>query len=224
MQPRPRLPGHIASRVVVLQIASQDGAERAELAQTLQEGVLPPRLPEIPGLQVTARYVAAVRGLRFSGLPRCVPVECGERGLVVGDVCGKGSGCQEYGSGPFHPATRSACCGVRLAPHNRLLSEPAHGARQQCRRGRRRTPIGPTAGEEIRGPGVGAQHGRATGARLLRVSSAALSLDCLHLASLAALGQPGDDAVAAVFGDAQARSMPRNHILGRVKFAAEFWK
>jgi len=68
MQPRPRLPGHIASRVVVLQIASQDGAERAELAQTLQEGMLPPRLPEIPGLQVTVRYVAAVRG-RCPGSP-----------------------------------------------------------------------------------------------------------------------------------------------------------
>ena len=127
MQPRPRLPGHIASRVVVLQIASQDGAERAELAQTLQEGMLPPRLPEIPGLQVTARYVAAVRGLRFSGLPRCVPVECGERGLVVGDVCGKGSGCQEYGGGPFHPATRSACCGVRLAPTIGCCPNPPTG-------------------------------------------------------------------------------------------------
>ena len=70
MQPRPRLPGHIASRVVELQIASQDGAERAELAQTLQEGMLPPRLPEIPGLQVTARYVAAVRGA-MPRLARC---------------------------------------------------------------------------------------------------------------------------------------------------------
>jgi hypothetical protein len=27
-----------------------------------------------------------------------------------------------------------------------------------------------------------------------------------------------------VFGDAQARPMPRSHILGSVKFAAEFWK
>jgi hypothetical protein len=27
-----------------------------------------------------------------------------------------------------------------------------------------------------------------------------------------------------VFGDAQARPMPRNHIPGRVRFAAEFWK
>ena len=92
----------IASREVALQIASQDGAERGELAQTLQEGLLPPRLPEIPGLQVAARYVAAVTGAEFSGLPRCVPVGVGERGMVVGDVCGKGSGFQEYGSGPFH--------------------------------------------------------------------------------------------------------------------------
>jgi hypothetical protein len=62
---------------------------------------------------------------------------------------------------------------------------------------------------------------------MLRPSATRLIVDFvqgLHLACLAALGQPGDDAVAAVFGDAQARPMPRSHILGSVKFAAEFWK
>lgn len=56
-----------ASREVALQIALQDGAERAELAQTLQESLLPPRLPEIPGLQVAARYVAGGTGAEVLG-------------------------------------------------------------------------------------------------------------------------------------------------------------
>jgi phosphoserine phosphatase RsbU/P len=45
----------VASREVALQAALQHSAERAELAQILQESLLPPRLPEIPGLHVAAR-------------------------------------------------------------------------------------------------------------------------------------------------------------------------
>ena len=42
---------HIASGEVALQVALHDGAERAALARTLQESLLPPRRPGIPGLR-----------------------------------------------------------------------------------------------------------------------------------------------------------------------------
>lgn len=82
---------HIASREVALRVALQHSAERAELAQTLQESLLPPRLPEIPGLEVAARYVAGRTGTEVLGdFFDVFPSVRGCWGIVVGDVCGKG--------------------------------------------------------------------------------------------------------------------------------------
>jgi serine phosphatase RsbU (regulator of sigma subunit) len=82
---------HIASREVALQVALQHSAERAELAQTLQESLLPPRLPEIPGLDVAARYVAGRTGTEVLGdFFDVFPSVRGNWGIVVGDVCGQG--------------------------------------------------------------------------------------------------------------------------------------
>jgi sigma-B regulation protein RsbU (phosphoserine phosphatase) len=82
----------VASREVALQSALQHGAERAELAQILQESLLPPRLPEIPGLQVAARYVAGGAGAEVLGdFYDIFPSVGGSWGMVVGDVCGKGA-------------------------------------------------------------------------------------------------------------------------------------
>ena len=82
----------VASREVALQVALQYGAERAELAQTLQESLLPPRLPQIPGLQVAARYVAGGTGAEVLGdFYDVFPSVRGSWGIVVGDVCGKGA-------------------------------------------------------------------------------------------------------------------------------------
>jgi phosphoserine phosphatase RsbU/P len=72
-------------------VAVQHGAERAELAQTLQESLLPPRLPEIPGLEVAARYVAGGTGAEVLGdFYDVFPSVRTSWGVVVGDVCGKG--------------------------------------------------------------------------------------------------------------------------------------
>ena len=57
----------VASREVALQVALQHSAERAELAEILQESLLPPRLPQIPGLHVAARYVAGGTGAEVLG-------------------------------------------------------------------------------------------------------------------------------------------------------------
>lgn len=82
---------HVASREVALHVALQRGAERAELAQTLQESLLPPRLPEIPGLRVAARYRAGGTGAEVLGdFYDVFPSVRGSWGMVVGDVCGKG--------------------------------------------------------------------------------------------------------------------------------------
>jgi len=82
---------HIASDEVALQVALIRGAERAALAQTLQESLLPPRLPNIPGLEVAARYVAGGAGAEVLGdFYDVFPSVRGSWGMVVGDVCGKG--------------------------------------------------------------------------------------------------------------------------------------
>jgi phosphoserine phosphatase RsbU/P len=82
---------HVASGEVALRVAMEYGAERAVLAQTLQESLLPPRLPAIPGLQIAARYVAGGSGVEVLGdFYDVFPSVRGSWGMVVGDVCGKG--------------------------------------------------------------------------------------------------------------------------------------
>jgi phosphoserine phosphatase RsbU/P len=80
-----------ASSEVALRIALRQGADRAVLARTLQQILLPPRLPKISGLQVAARYVAGGTGTEILGdFYDVFPSMRGSWGIVVGDVCGKG--------------------------------------------------------------------------------------------------------------------------------------
>ena len=66
-------------------------ARRAALAQILEESLLPPRLPTIPGLEVATRYAAAGKDTRVLGdLCDVFPSLGRTWGMVVGDVCGKG--------------------------------------------------------------------------------------------------------------------------------------
>jgi PAS domain S-box-containing protein len=61
------------------------------IARTLQDSLLPRTLPEIPGLEVGARFLAGGEGTLVGGdLYDVFPVE-DEWALVVGDVCGKGA-------------------------------------------------------------------------------------------------------------------------------------
>jgi sigma-B regulation protein RsbU (phosphoserine phosphatase) len=82
---------HLAAAEIALQVALRLGAENAALAQTLQESLLPPRLPDIPGLDVAARYVAGGTGVEVLGdFYDVFPSVRGSWAMVVGDVCGKG--------------------------------------------------------------------------------------------------------------------------------------
>jgi serine phosphatase RsbU (regulator of sigma subunit) len=65
--------------------------ERDHIAWTLQQSLLPPALPDIPGFEVAALYRPAGEGYEVGGDFYDV-FETADRAwaLVVGDVCGKG--------------------------------------------------------------------------------------------------------------------------------------
>ncbi len=65
--------------------------ERSEVAQALQASLLPPALPDVPGLQLGARYAAAGAGNEVGGdFYDVFPLPDGRWGVAIGDVCGKG--------------------------------------------------------------------------------------------------------------------------------------
>lgn len=66
--------------------------ERSYIARTLQESLLPPQLPEIPGVDVAARFRAAGEGTEVGGDFYDL-FDMGRAGwaIVIGDVCGKGA-------------------------------------------------------------------------------------------------------------------------------------
>jgi PAS domain S-box-containing protein len=65
--------------------------ERAHIARTLQQSLLPPELPQPPGIEVAARFRAAGEGFEVGGDFYDV-FDTGSSGwaAVIGDVCGKG--------------------------------------------------------------------------------------------------------------------------------------
>jgi serine phosphatase RsbU (regulator of sigma subunit)/GAF domain-containing protein/anti-sigma regulatory factor (Ser/Thr protein kinase) len=71
---------------------SAAGLRFATLARTLQQSLLPPALPSIPGLDVAARYHPAGEGAEVGGDFYDV-FQTGRQtwALVMGDVCGKGA-------------------------------------------------------------------------------------------------------------------------------------
>jgi PAS domain S-box-containing protein len=65
--------------------------ERDHVARSLQERLLPKRLPQIPGVDVAARYLPSVNILRAGGdFYDLFEMDDGSWKAVIGDVCGKG--------------------------------------------------------------------------------------------------------------------------------------
>ncbi|HEY7282679.1 MAG TPA: GAF domain-containing protein [Actinomycetota bacterium] len=66
-------------------------SERDYIARTLQQSLLPPDLPHIPGLELAARYLPAGAGNEVGGdFYDVFDTGDGAWGLAIGDVCGKG--------------------------------------------------------------------------------------------------------------------------------------
>lgn len=67
-------------------------AERQSIADTLQRSLLPPDLPEVPGLDVGARYRPAAPGTTVGGdFYDVFEIDLHHWGVVIGDVVGKGA-------------------------------------------------------------------------------------------------------------------------------------
>jgi serine phosphatase RsbU (regulator of sigma subunit) len=67
-------------------------SESSAVARTLQQSLLPADLPEIPGVEVAARYRAAAEGTLVGGdFYDLFETGRGDWVMVVGDVCGKGA-------------------------------------------------------------------------------------------------------------------------------------
>jgi hypothetical protein len=65
---------------------------RSAIAQTLQASLLPPELPDLPGVEVAARYQASGEGFEVGGdFYDVFSVDECHWFAVVGDVCGKGA-------------------------------------------------------------------------------------------------------------------------------------
>jgi PAS domain S-box-containing protein len=66
-------------------------SERAHIARTLQRSLLPPVLPDIPGMEVAARFRPAGEGYEVGGdFYDVFNTGAGGWAVVIGDVCGKG--------------------------------------------------------------------------------------------------------------------------------------
>lgn len=108
--------------------ALEAAEEAALLSRTLQESLLPPHLPTIPGAQIAARYLRGGRGADVLGdfydvfhSPR------GSWGVVVGDVAGKGPQAAKTTALARYTlraaAVRSAVPSLNLATLNTALLE-----------------------------------------------------------------------------------------------------
>lgn len=72
--------------------ARRTEAELRELADTLQAGLLPPRPPRMPGVEVATHYRAGGRGLQVGGdFYDVFRLADDQWGVIIGDVCGKGA-------------------------------------------------------------------------------------------------------------------------------------
>ena len=90
-------------------------AEREHrIAETLQRGLLPDRLPEVPGLALAARYVPAGADMAVGGdWYDVVELPSGHVGLAIGDVAGHG------------PRAASTMGQLRMALRAYALEEPS---------------------------------------------------------------------------------------------------
>src|SRR5437867_2620810 len=82
----------LASRAALAVENARLFAERSRVARALQQSLLPPQLPQIPGVEVAARYHAAGEGIDVGGdFYDLFRTAKDDWAILVGDVCGKGA-------------------------------------------------------------------------------------------------------------------------------------
>ncbi|MEY2532420.1 MAG: hypothetical protein QOF29_330, partial [bacterium] len=83
----------LAQRIALAVDSALQYQERAYVARTLQQSLLPGALPQIPGAEVAAEYVAGGEGMEVGGdfYDVFAVGDEDEWALVIGDVCGKGA-------------------------------------------------------------------------------------------------------------------------------------
>jgi PAS domain S-box-containing protein len=83
----------LAQRIALAVDSALQYQERAYVARTLQQSLLPGALPNVPGADLAAEYLAAGEGMEVGGdfFDLFAVGEQDEWALVIGDVCGKGA-------------------------------------------------------------------------------------------------------------------------------------
>ncbi|MGZ4212658.1 MAG: GAF domain-containing SpoIIE family protein phosphatase [Actinomycetota bacterium] len=82
----------VASRAATAVEHARLFREHMHISRTLQASLLPPHLPEIPGVDVAARYHAAGEGYEVGGdFYDLFETARNDWAIVLGDVCGKGA-------------------------------------------------------------------------------------------------------------------------------------
>ena len=86
-----RLAEELAGRCALAVDNARLYRERAHIARTLQESLLPPELPQPPGIEIAARFQAAGEGYDVGGdFYDVFDTGASRWAAVIGDVCGKG--------------------------------------------------------------------------------------------------------------------------------------
>ena len=107
------LAGELAHRAAVAIDNARLFEERTRIARSLQEALLPPALPDIPGLEIAAMYAAAGKGFDAGGdFYDAFPAGDGRWVIAIGDVCGKGPEAAAI-TGVVRHAIRAAAIGER---------------------------------------------------------------------------------------------------------------
>ncbi len=86
------LAGDLAGRAALAIDNARLYADRAEVARVLQQSLLPPQMPEVPGIDLAARYRSAQVGSDIGGDFYDVFLTPSDHwAIVIGDVSGKGT-------------------------------------------------------------------------------------------------------------------------------------
>lgn len=108
--------------------------ERSYVAHTLQQSLLPPALPEIPGVELAARFDSAAEGMEVGGdFYDLFQIGRNTWVAVVGDVCGKGADAAAVTSLARHTIRAAA---MQMRRPSRILSMLNQALQEQIRDGR----------------------------------------------------------------------------------------